>query len=186
MKPAMPDRSMGDGVYYAKGDYVGFWPRVAILIVDSLVLFVGLVLMSIAQQILVPRFPAVFLMAAAVFVWGYEVPLKRSRFRTLGYLLTGAKIVNLQGQPPSLFLLTFRAAMWMLGPFNFLFDLMWSGIDDDRQSLRDRFASTCVVRVNAQPIGSGHVQLTRFFAGGFALMYPIVVHPKDSSTPQAT
>jgi uncharacterized RDD family membrane protein YckC len=78
--------------------------------------------------------------------WIYEVVLKRSAMRTIGYRLTGCRIVNLQGQPPSLFALTFRAFLWMFGPFNLLFDLFWCGIDDDRQTLRDRFAETCLTK----------------------------------------
>jgi uncharacterized RDD family membrane protein YckC len=174
---------MGDGVYYAASDYVGLWPRIVILIVDTLVLAVGLVLLAMLVNLIVPAdaVQGIFMLLAVAFVWWYEVPLKRSRFRTLGYWLTGCKIVNLRGEPPSYFMLTFRALMWALGPFSFLFDLLWCGIDDDRQTLRDRFSSCCLVKVNAEPIGQGQVQFTRFFAGGFALMYPRVVHRREES-----
>lgn len=177
--PAQPiDRSLGDGVYYAASDYVGLWPRIVILVVDTIVLLVGWALFAFLSQLI--GYPGIFTLLTIAFVWWYEVPLKRSRFRTLGYWLMGCKIVNLRGEPPSYFMLTFRALMWASGPFNFLFDLFWCGIDDDRQTLRDRFSSTCVVKVNAEPVGSGSVQLTRFFAAGMALMYPRVVHRRES------
>lgn len=177
-----PDRSLGDGVYYAASDYIGFWPRVVILMVDSLVLFLGLFVFALAAQLLVPPLMPYFTVVALLWVWVYEVPLKRSKFRTVGYWLMGCKIVNLRGERPSLFMLTVRAMMWAFGPFSFFFDLIWSGIDDDSQTLRDRFTSCCLVKVNAEPIGQGHIQLSRFFAGGFALMYPRVVHPRVVQT----
>lgn len=174
------DRSLGDGVYYAASDYVGIWPRLVILVVDSFVLLVGVVLLVSLALLL--RLPSSIPMLCLAFIWWYEVPLKRSKYRTLGYWLMGVKIVNLKGERPSLFMLTIRATMWALGPFNFLFDILWCGIDDDRQTLRDRFSSCCLVKLNAEPIGSGSVQLARFFAGGFALFYPRVVHRREKVT----
>ena len=167
----MPDRSLGDGVFYSPNDYIGFWPRVGILIVDGFVLTIGLVMLGIVSMLI---FPPLFPLLALGFLWWYEVPLKRSRIRTAGYWLLGCKIVNLQGDRPSLFMLTIRALL----PFHIVWDLIWSGIDDDRQSLRDRYSQTCLVKVNAQPIGSGPVQLSRYFAGGCALFYPYVVRAR--------
>lgn len=175
------DRSLGDGVFYAASDYIGFWPRLLILIVDSIVLLIGIAILGTVIASLIPALPPPILSIVLVlFIWWYEVPLKRSNYRTVAYRLMGCKIVNLRGERSSLFLLTLRTMMWGMGPFNLLFDLLWCGLDDDRQTLRDRFSSCCLVKVNAEPIGSGHVQLTRFFAGGFALMYPRVVHRKET------
>lgn len=165
---------MGDGVYYAAGDYIGLWSRVLILIVDGCFLMFGLVVLGIVSFL---TLPSIFTLLALGFVWWYEVPLKRSRIRTPGYWLTGCKIVNLQGERPSLLMLTIRALM----PFHILLDLLLSGIDDDRQSLRDRYSKTCLVQVNAEPIGSGPVQLSRYFAGGLALFYPYVVRAREES-----
>lgn len=172
------DRSLGDGVYYAASDYIGIWPRLVILVVDSLVLLVGVAVLAIFVQLI--GLPGLISLVVFAFVWWYEVPLKRSKYRTLGYWLMGCKIVNLKGERPSLFMLTIRATMWALGPFNFLFDIFWCGIDDDRQTLRDRFSSCCLVKLNAEPIGTGSVQLARFFAGGMALFYPRVVGRRES------
>jgi uncharacterized RDD family membrane protein YckC len=102
--------------------------------------------------------PIAFVAAVFAVFWAYEVVLKRSTVRTVGYRLTGCRIVNLQGERPSLFALTFRSLLWLFGPFNLLFDLLWCGIDDDRQTLRDRFAETCLINEGAMPIGTGEGQ----------------------------
>ena len=70
----------------------------------------------------------------------------------------------------------------MFGPFNLLFDLMWCGLDEDKQTLRDRFAETCLINDHATPIGTGEIHLTYFDIGSFNLMYPRVVHPKAAAT----
>lgn len=81
--------------------------------------------------------------------------------------------------------MTFRMLLWAFGPFNLLFDLLWSGIDDDRQTLRDRFAGTCVVKNRAEPIGTAEIHLTYYYAFGFALMYPRVMRRKRAESETA-
>src|SRR5688572_14855689 len=172
------DTSLGKGVFYAPGDYVGIGRRFIILLVDSLVLAVMITCLAIVWLILIGGSPAVFTIASFGVFWIYEVVLKRSATRTVGYRLTGCRIVNLQGQRPSLFALTFRSLLWMFGPFNLLFDLLWCGIDDDRQTLRDRFAETCLINEGATPIGTGEIHLTYFDIGTLNLYYARVTHPK--------
>jgi len=173
------DRSLGDGVYYCPEDYIGLGPRILILFVDAIVL------VAIVFVIGVPTFlvagdnqVAGWIILAAI--WLYSVPLKRSNFRTIGYRLAGVKLVTLKGQRPSLFMLTFRSLLWLFGPFNLLFDLMWCSADDDRQTMRDRFSNMCLVRNNASPIGAGEVHLAYFTAMNYTLAYPRVVHPKPT------
>ena len=143
-----------------------------------------MVCLAIVWLILLGGPPVGFTIASFGIFWIYEVVLKRSTIRTLGYRLTGCRIVNLQGQRPSLFALTFRALLWMFGPFNLLFDLLWCGIDDDRQTLRDRFAETCLINENAPPIGTGEIHLTYFDIGMFNLAYARVTHPKSAIAQQ--
>jgi hypothetical protein len=78
----------------------------------------------------------------------------------------------------SLPMLTFRSLLWMFGPCNFEFDLISCGIDDDRQTMRDRFTNMCLVNKSAEPIGTGEVHLAYFNAFGYTLAYPHVCHPK--------
>lgn len=46
MGTCRPDHSLGDGVYFAPADYIGFGPRLVILAVDLGVLFVMLMLLT--------------------------------------------------------------------------------------------------------------------------------------------
>ncbi len=171
------DRSLGDGVYFAANDYIGLWPRIVIRLVDTIVLLLISWILAFIWLIFVGEYNAVFGLIVAFSFWLYVVPLKRSRIRTIGYRLVRAKHVTLQGQRPSLMMLTFRSLLWLFWPCNFVFDLVWCGIDDDRQTLRDRFANMCLVRNNAEPIGTGEVHLAYFFAWGYRLKFPRVVHP---------
>jgi hypothetical protein len=45
----------------------------------------------------------------------------------------------------------------LLGPLNWLLDLVWLSSDAHRQALRDKFANTYVVKVQAQPAGRGKI-----------------------------
>jgi uncharacterized RDD family membrane protein YckC len=172
------DRSLGDGVYFAADDYVGLGPRVVILFVDTVVLIAIVWLLSFVWLSFKDDYTAVFVGLTTLTIWFYVVPLKRSSIRTVGYQLVGAKLVTLQGGRPSLFMLTFRSLLWVLGPFNLLFDLIWCGIDDDRQTMRDRYSYMCLVKNSAQPIGTGEIHVAYCYAMGYNFAYPRVVHPK--------
>src|SRR4051812_47615384 len=136
MTPRMQDRSLGDGVYYAPNDYVGFAPRLVILLVDGLFLAAMLSLSALLWSSTMGEYTTTFNLLTVAFIWLYTTPLKRSNLRTLGYRLMGCKLVSLKGTRPSLLLLTFRSLLWVFGPFNFLLDIIWCSIDDDRQTMR--------------------------------------------------
>jgi uncharacterized RDD family membrane protein YckC len=172
------DTSLGTGVFYHPDDYVGIGRRFVVLIVDSLVLAVAMACFVIVWVVVIDGPPLLFTVGIFAVFWVYEVPLKRSALRTVGYRLAGCRIVNLRGEPPSLFALTFRSLLWLFGPFNLLFDLLWCGIDDDSQTLRDRFAETCLINERATPIGEGEIHLTYFDIGYFNLYYARVTHPR--------
>lgn len=178
MNPGHRDRSLGDGVYYSADDYVGIGPRLLILLVDGVVLFAMVWVVGIPWFMIFGELNRAFTAVLIAAIWLYVVPLKRSRFRTLGYRLAGAKLVTLKGQRPSLISLTLRSVLWMFGPFNPLLDLLWCSTDVDRQSMRDRFTYICLVRNHASPVGTGEVHLAYFTALGYTLAYPRVVHPK--------
>jgi uncharacterized RDD family membrane protein YckC len=169
------DNSLGTGVYYADADYVGVLRRIGILIVDGLVLFVVAVVISAGISAFVPDAEKAIFVAIAVAAWIYTAVLKPSRIRTVGYRLMGCKIVTLGGGKPSPLRLTFRALLWILGPLNLLYDLAWCGIDDQKQTLRDRFAGTTVVNSQAEPAGTGPIHLSRFSAMGYAFVFPRVM-----------
>jgi len=179
------DRSLGDGVYFAPTDYIGISRRIMILCVDTVMLFVlGLALSSVWSHLFGD--PQGFIGALAVTIWLYMVPLKRSSWRTLGYQLAGAKLVNLKGERPALWLLTLRSLLWIffLVPGNLLIDFLWCSIDDDRQSIRDRIANTCLVKNSATPIGVGEVHLAYYFVLGYMFAHSHVVHLNPMHTEQ--
>jgi uncharacterized RDD family membrane protein YckC len=181
MKQRTRDRSLGEGVYFERHDYVGFGPRFVIFIIDSLVLAALIWLIAFFWENTVGEYTGMFSAFLLFAVWFYLVPLKRSKVRTIGYRLMGCKLVTLKGTRPSLFMMTFRSLLWMFGPFHFLLDVIWCGIDDDRQTMRDRFSNMCLVRSNAEPIGTGEVHLAYLYAFGYSLAYPRVVHPKTGA-----
>ncbi len=172
------DRSLGDGVYFDANDYIGFSPRLVILAVDTIVLQVIAWILAFIWINIAGDYNGVFVAMLLFASWLYVVPLKRSKFRTIGYRITGAKLVTLQGTRPSLTMMTFRSLLWMFGPCNVVLDLIWCGIDDDRQTMRDRFSNMCLVKNDADPIGNGEVHLAYFNAFSYSLAFPHVVHPK--------
>lgn len=173
-----------EGVYYARDDYAGFARRVAILLVDmAVVLFLQF---PLAMAFLVagfyegpffaPIFPDSYWLTPVLLGWIYLGVLKPSRLRTVGYWAAGTRIVTLRGDRPSMFRMTFRLLLWVLGPFNLLIDLVWVAADEDSQTLRDRFAGTYVIRRHAQPIGRGSIHLAYYHLLTFTLAYPRVIH----------
>lgn len=181
MRQRFSDNSLGDGVYFAPHDYVGLGPRIPIFIIDSNVLVAVICFVTFAWLTLIGGHPNELTMLLGFCIWLYVVPVKRSKTRTLGYWLLGCRLVTLQGNRPSLLKLTVRSMLWVFGPFNFLFDLIWCSIDEDRQSLRDRFTSMCLVKNHAQPIASGAIHLAYYNAASWNLIFPHVVHRKPAT-----
>jgi RDD family len=167
---AVPQRA----VYYRTEDYLGVMRRLLIDFVDtgvaagvSVALTVLVVVLSPADELTV-----LLAMIAWAAVWiAYFVVLKGSRFRTLGYLLAGARIVNFSGVRPRRLALLGRLAFTVLGPANFLIDLLWVSSDPSRQALRDKVAHTFVVRNDALPIGTGRIAYPTYMVFGWTLMF---------------
>ena len=149
-------------VYYRPEDHAGVIRRLVIDFVDTAVA----VTISVVLSSLVPvpiAWPVVWLL--------YFVALKGSRFRTLGYVLAGTRIVNYSGQRPGYLTLLGRLAFAVLGPVNFLIDLCWVSSDPSRQALRDKFAHTHVVRARAVPAGTGRIVYPTYMTFGWTLMF---------------
>src|SRR6266699_6085158 len=99
----MTTTSSNTGVYYEQHDYVSVWRRLAIDLVDVCVAAI----LSLAVSALLSLFienrdrVALGVLTAWIGVWfSYFVLLKRSRFRTVGYILAKSRIVSLQGSTP--------------------------------------------------------------------------------------
>ena len=173
------DNSLGDGVYYAERDHAGFVRRLLVIAIDAFVLLlIGIALWYVLLAIMwygLDRDPnAFFWIIWPLSVWSYLAVIKPSPIRSVGYRVTGLKIVNLRGNRPSVLRMTFRMLLWMIPRF-YLFDLLWIGADTEQQSLSDCYSGTCVVRNTAEPIGKGPIHLVYHTAFGWIVMYPRVV-----------
>jgi uncharacterized RDD family membrane protein YckC len=166
---------LGEGVFYAAGDYTSLVRRLLILVIDSAVIIAfgyGVeIVLGIARPQATDRWlPCIW----AALSWTYLTIIEASPLGTLGFLLTGAKVVNLKGERPSVFRMTLRLLLWVIGPFNLLLDVLWLAGDRRRQMLRDKIAGTYVVRKTASPAGRGRIRLANLMILGLNLAYPEV------------
>jgi len=178
----MNRNSLEHGVYYAFSDYIGVWRRLAIDLVDVFVACVTSVALSAVLLLFTSNDDqlAFGLLVVWLAVWfGYFILLKRSRFRTVGYILARARIVNLQGHTPSVASLLIRMVFAVLGPLNLLFDLFWIPSDSCRQALRDKFAHTYVIRRDATPAGTGRIVYGQYTLLGASYLFQ-EVRPSQS------
>lgn len=174
------------GVYYATSDYIDVWRRFGIDLVDVVVAgTVSLAFSAVLLLLLSNRDQLGFgLLVVWSSVWfGYFVLLKRSRLRTVGYILAGARIINLQGDTPSVASLFIRMLFAALGPLNLLFDLFWIPSDPCRQALRDKFAHTYVIRRNASPAGNGRITYGQYTVLGASYLFQEVQRSQSVAEP---
>ncbi len=169
-----PVTSEATGVVYAPQDYVSTPRRLLIDAVDMVTaLAAGAIVVWLVNVLFSPG-DAIFGIALLIFaaVWFvYFVLLKRSRMRTVGYAVAGARIVNLRGERPGIGALTLRLMFVVAGPVNFLVDLVWISGDANRQALRDKFAHTYVIRAGAVPAGSGRVVYRTYTVFGATMLF---------------
>ncbi len=172
------NRAVQRAVCFDRRDYAGPVRRVVIVCID----FVAAVVLSFGVLVGVwwvwlIRYPqsdpppeALWVVPAVVYL--YLTVLKRSRIRTMGYLLTGVRIVNIEGKRPSLLQMTVRMLPLPLVPLTLLFDLAWVVDEPQRQTLRDKWAGTYVVRRGTQPIGTAPVRYKRIGCCGLFFIFP--------------
>src|SRR5262245_46433423 len=151
-------QELNRGVYYARRDYAGLLRRFLILLIDAvvvgaifLVALVSPVILGANEQLGVHLVVVAFVGVSFL----YLVILGRTRVGTLGYLLTGVRIVDLRGNPPSVLQMTGRALFSIFGWPSIVLILLWSGGETDRQALHDKLAHTYVIKRGALPMGHG-------------------------------
>ena len=162
------------GVYFRCEDYAGLWRRLLIDAVDFplVVVLSAIVLALTAAAGQEPKDePGSFLALLALIWFGYFVFLKGPPYRTLGYVVAGARIVNLKGERAGFGALALRLMFVIGGPMNALLDVLWLTGDLDRQALRDKFASTYVVRKNAVPAGTGAIRFRTYTFWGMTFLF---------------
>jgi hypothetical protein len=153
-----PKIAANEGVLYSDSDYAGLIRRFVIVIVDFAVLFCAEMAFTylLYYELDPVGDPEVLLLWSWFgFAYVYLVVLKPSAVRTLGYWLTGVRIVDYKEKSPSLIRMTFRLLLWALGPVNPLIDFFWLGGDRHRQAFRDKIVGTYVIKRRASPIGYG-------------------------------
>lgn len=162
------------GVIYDKNEYAGFLKRVIIAAVDLIVLAIFAVIsLSVSYYFIYYadnyiQFNLLFILFLAVLYLGF---LKRSKYRTLGYILTGVKIVDLKGNRPTIFKMILRVFMLFFGPFELIFDIIWLTSEATKQTLRDKYVGTYVVNRHAIPVGKAKLQNVTLGVMGWNLMY---------------
>ena len=168
------------GVYYELRDYATLWRRLLIDVVDvPVALAISVALVAAAAEF--DDTPELLVAVLASVWFGYFVLLKASRYRTLGYIVAKARIVDLAGDRPGIFSLILRLMFVVGGPLNSLIDLLWLTGDPYRQALRDKFASTYVIRQDAVPIGAGVVRVRTYTFWGMTFLFREVTRAKAAA-----
>jgi len=181
-------------VCFDRRDYAGPVRRAIIICIDAVtVIVLSAAVLSGIWSVWPARYRAGDLTLEAVWTmpivaYFYLAVLKRSRIRTLGYVLTGVRIVNIEGKRPSLLRMTIRMApvfplQFVALPWSLLFDLGWMVDEPQRQTLRDKWAGTFVVRRKAVPVGTAPVRYKRIGLGGIFLIFPEVGRTETTCPP---
>ncbi|MCP3920959.1 MAG: RDD family protein [Desulfobacterales bacterium] len=146
------------GVFYEEDDYAGLLRRVFAAMIDLSVIITFSTLFLVFIYSLNEKIPAktnfIFLINISFI---YLTFLKRSSYRTLGYFITGIKIVNLSGYKPSLYNMFLRIIILIFGTYDYSKSIDLIKTESFKQTLRDRYLGNYVVMVNAKPIGSGPI-----------------------------
>ena len=173
-----------EGVYYSDNAYAGLTRRSLAGVIDLL----ALSLASAAIIIIFFELPEdprrLFSSKSYIFIfcsYFYLVFVKRSSWGTIGYWMTGIRIITLDGRCPSLWDMTFRFTFLLLGyplgPFYILLDTYLFYDDKYKQTLRDKMAGTYVIREDAHPIGAGEQVLATYFLLNLIILLPEVRRP---------
>lgn len=175
------DSEQKPGVFYSKQDYAGFWIRVLAWGIDLAVVLAVIFIYSMIYGYALPGNELslnVFLISSFLTCFLYLAILKRSDLSTLGFRLAKIKIVNLKGEIPSIFTMSLRFLLLAFGPFELLTDLLWLTGEGTKQTLRDKYVGTYVVKRNSNPIGTSNIIQTRLNVLGWNLLFSEVNIPE--------
>ncbi len=181
------DSGIKNGVYYKIEDYGSLLRRFLAIAVDLVVLILLSLLIAwiwsffaqppdldpaseygwLSMAFISPGYFWCCLLVSYV----YMTVVKASNLRTVGYRITGLRVVNLQGVRPSILQMTWRFILLAFGPIDLVVDLIWLGGDDNRQTIRDKLAATYVIRPDAVPIGTGTVIRRNYFLLGWSFIF---------------
>jgi len=173
-----------DGVYFRRDDYASFWLRLLVDVIDFLIF--GAVCLALAVTVFVVfrhtrMILNLMLAACSTLAFCYFVVLKRSTVGTLGFRIGKVKVVGIDGRRADWFGLIVRLLFGVLGPLNWLMDLLWLSGDTHRQALRDKFTGTYVVKRLAEPAGTGKVVYRSYDIVGLNFVFREVEIPSSAS-----
>jgi uncharacterized RDD family membrane protein YckC len=172
---------LNKGVFYSSKDYAGIPRRLFILAIDfSVLACISFVIFNLPVLPGSKKILGFILLAILFITFYYMVVLKRSDRGTLGYLLTGVRIVDLEGNRPSILTMTFRFLLLVYGPFNFILDIFWLGGDKDKQTLRDKVVGTYVINRQAVPVGNGTQKYVQYSLMTYSILFREVSRPTTS------
>ena len=172
-------------VYFRYEDYASFWRRLAVDLIDVTIVLAVCAVAALMILFIAPTSSSLNLVLAVslLIFFLYFVLLKRSRFRTVGYRVGGVRIVGMDGSLPSIFALTLRCMFATLGPLNWFLDIGFLSGDPHRQSLRDKFALTYVVKLAAEPVGTAKLVHQHIEICGYNFLFREVRPDPDQASP---
>ena len=162
------------GVYYEDKEYAGLTKRVIIIGVDIftlVILWASIIIIWEMTNDDIEEIPVYLTYIGVSLAYIYLVVFRMFTVGTLGNILTKTKVVDLRGNRPSLFQMTIRFLMLILGPINFLLDFFWLTGDPYKQTLRDKFAATYVINKQAVPLGQGLQTFSTYQIFGMSFVF---------------
>jgi uncharacterized RDD family membrane protein YckC len=170
----LPEFTKDIGIYYEPKDYAGLLKRSITWIIDIVVLGTSFTILwfilyfTISEEIVAIK---IAFWTFFLITYIYLSILKPSKFRTIGYLATGIKIVDLYGNKPSWNTMITRFFLLGFSPLAFIIDILWLTGEQTKQTLRDKYVGTYVVDNNAIPQGNAPFQRVVLNFLGWNLIY---------------
>jgi len=170
------------GVFYKAQDYANLWKRSLSWLIDLTVLLLLAGALCYCSFYLIEEEELALKISffGSVFVsYVYLAILKSSEIRTLGFRISDIKIVNLYGDKPSWATMLVRFLLLSVGPFELIVDILWLTGEPTKQTLRDKYMGTYVIKNHSKPCGTGFLRNVSLDFLGWHLIFREVVFAKD-------
>lgn len=165
-------RTIEYGIIFRQQDYASIWLRLAILIIDLIVLILFSFVLACS-----PLSESGCFTAFLVFFYAYMIEMKR-RCGSLGNLATGTRLIHASGAQPSILQMITRSGFILMGWLFFIVDIMWITDDPTRQMVRDKFSGIYVIKRNAQSTGKAEIHYNTYMLLGCAFILKDMKLPK--------
>ena len=137
----------------AERQYAGFWIRFGAWIIDTIVVFVSMILVSTVTSRISFGLPFDFVVlgffSGFLLPWAYYVILTGLRGQTLGKMAVGISVIGPDGNPPGIAIAALREIVGKLASALVLaLGYFWIGWDRQKMGWHDYIAYTHVIRVH--------------------------------------